>query len=482
MSYSPRQILYPVLVLAILASECQWTGPNTSYKQYELDHHLRYSRATYVVTSAEHLDSMETVTANLDADVEIILFSDILKPFIEPKPPNLGYRSLHDLAKLHIPLNTLTPLSQRLERVHPQAPATLMSTSGTTGFPKMADRSHEALVTESASDEQYDANQSYAIRRLFCTPIFHSYSFPKMIINPLRQGHPTYFMTRFDDSFAQKIADFNITDIITVPPILSRLAARVQEGELDRAALTSLRTVLCAGAPLTKELREKFLDVLHKEAVLVQEWGMTECGCITRMHWSQDQTDTYGSVGQVVGGYQVTMDKVSQFQLADGRVVAELLVRGPQMMTGYFNNADATSQAFAPGSWYRTGDVGYLEGPVDGTAFVYIMDRVKDIIKTNGWQVSPAELEAVAKRCPGITDACAVSAGYGVDERPRIFTVRVNKDVSEKDLIDYLGLHLSRHKIARCEVRFIDGLPRAPSGKVLRRMLRVEMEKEGSND
>ncbi|KAJ2965276.1 hypothetical protein NQ176_g10691 [Zarea fungicola] len=170
----PNDILYPVLVLAILASGCQWTGPNTSYKPYELDHHLRSSRATYVVTSAEHLESMEKVTASLDADVEIILFSDILKHSIEPKLQNLGYRTLHDLAKLHIPINTLTPLNQRLERVHPQAPATLMSTSGTTGFPKMADRSHEALVTESASDEQYDANQSYAIRRLFwISYIFH---------------------------------------------------------------------------------------------------------------------------------------------------------------------------------------------------------------------------------------------------------------------------------------------------------------------
>ncbi|MCJ1251303.1 hypothetical protein MMC30_008535 [Trapelia coarctata] len=392
------------------------------------------------------------------------MFSDVLKSDIDLESKGYGYRTLHDLmiASSHVLLEA------RLRNVHAGTVASLMSTSGTTGLPKMAQRTHRALVAESRSDELYDSDKPYNVRRLFCTPMFHAYSFPKMVINPLRQGQPTYYMKRFDDSFAHKISKFGITDTISVPPILSRLVEQAKK-KVGRESLQTLRTILCAGAPLTSKLRTEFLELFGVPPKVVQEWGMTECGCISRVHSSEN--DTSGSVGRAVGGYQVKIDTEHRMQLADGRLVGELLAKGPQLMTGYLANATATAQAFAPEGWYRTGDVGYI----DASGKVYLVDRVKDIIKTNGWQVSPAELEAAVLRFPGIVDTCALSVGHSIDEHPQIFVVKGKEDVTEKQIKEHLRSHLSRYKIASCDVRFVDSLPRAPSGKILRRILRTQL-------
>ncbi|THC96862.1 hypothetical protein EYZ11_003686 [Aspergillus tanneri] len=467
-------ILYPVLVLSVLAGECKWTGTNPSYTSAELRHHLDVSGARYVITSVEHLDTVKAAIQGIERDIKITLFSDILQPDVDLKRKSCGYSTLHELM---IPSgsNFLIPLETRLQNVHAGTIATLMSTSGTTGLPKMAQRTHRALVAESMSDERYDSTKLYTVRGLFCTPMFHAYSFPKMVINPLRQGQPTYYMTRFDENFALKISQYQITDTITVPPILSRLVEQAKKQIISRESLRSLHSIVCAGAPMTDKLRTEFLELFNlPTSSLVQDWGMTECGCISRE--SRSENDTSGSVGGAVGGYQVKVDTEQAIQLGDGiLVVGELLVKGPQLMTGYQGNAASTAQAFAAGGWYRTGDVGYID---NATGNIYLVDRVKDIIKTNGWQISPAELEATVLRFPGVADACALSMGHSLDEHPEIFVVKGRDDITERQIKEHMRVYLSRYKIESCTVRFVDILPRAPSGKVLRRILRTQLLEE----
>ncbi|KAK4182316.1 AMP-dependent synthetase and ligase [Podospora australis] len=498
-SFEPREvvclhlsnsILYPVLVLSILVAGCKWTGTNTSYTSVELAHHLRVSKARYIITSADHLATVETAVQQLSADnITVILFSDLLTP--EPSShgspsfeKSYRYQTLHDLLT---PLSSSLPLSKRLSTISPENVASLMSTSGTTGLPKMAQRTHRALIAESQSDEVYDARKPYpasSITRLFCTPMFHAYSFPKMVINPLRQGQPTYIMKRFDaPTFASKLAEFGITDIIAVPPILARLVEYAKMSPENKNSLQSLRTVLCAGAPLTSQLRDEFLGVFEEKQkiVLAQEWGMTECGCITRAPPHQNFSHEEGSVGVLVGGYQVIVDTSELTLLPSGRRAGELLAKGPQLMEGYLGDVESTANAFVNGEdggkWYRTGDVGYVE---EETGQVFIVDRVKDMIKINGWQVSPAELEGVVMRLPGVVDACAVSVGHSLDEHAVLCVVGRKDDgvegaMTEKQIKEHMRSHLSRYKTATCEVRIVQSLPRAASGKILRRLVRSQL-------
>ena len=142
-------------------------------------------------------------------------------------------------------------------------------------------------------------------------------------------------------------------------------------------------------------------------------------------------------------------------------------MKGPQLMTTYYGNEQASREAFVDG-WLKTGDIGYVE---DGK--VYLVDRSKDLIKVNGWQVAPAEIEAVVVELPEVKDASAIGVGYGVDERPMLFVVPSHgKEVSKEEVVNHLRSKVAKHKITRIEVELIESIPRNPSGKILRKVLR----------
>ncbi|CZT16520.1 uncharacterized protein RCC_02355 [Ramularia collo-cygni] len=457
-----NNILYPILVLAILATGCKWTGTNPACTRSELEDHLRVSRSKYIITSEDHEDMVFDVLCRMDEDIELILFSDVT---VERPPSKDGkHPTLHDL----LANSTFLPLESRYQRLSARTAATLMASSGTTGLPKMAIRAHGALVCESRSDELQDAHKPYKIRRLFCTPMFHAYSFPKMVINPLRQGQPTYYMQRFDDTFIQKLSLYSITDIITVPPILSRLVDQARGGDA-KPLLQSLRTIICAGAPLTVKLRDEFIQLFSNPPQLIQEWGMTECGCISRA--GDLDADMPTTVGRPVAGYLVKISQEERVEIPGGGFASELLVKGPQLMDCYLGDDSATASHVTSDGWYKTGDVGYL----DARGRIFLVDRAKDIIKVNGWQVSAAELEKTVLQVPGVMDAAALSMGHSLDEHPYICVVRTDHGVSEKEIREVLRSQLSRYKGSRCELQFVDGLPRAASGKLLRRKLKAQL-------
>lgn len=459
------QILYPIIVLAILASDCRWTGTNPSYTRTELEHHLRISQTNYVITSREALVTVEPAIKGLEGRIQIVVFSDILAD--QPAATSSGYRSLHQLMNIADYL----PLSARLNNISAESVATLMSTSGTTGLPKMVQRTHRAHVLETQAIEDNNAAKPYEVRRLFCTPMFHAFSFPEMVVNALRLGQPSYYMKRFDDSFAQKVHDFGITESMATPPMLLKLVSQAEK-ESERKSLQSLRMLLCAGAPLVPELRNNFLRIFERPPRIVQVWGLTECGWLSTFQYPEN--DATGSVGRAIAGYQVRMSTDGTVELGDGRHIRALLGKGPQPTTGYLGNPAATAESFTTDGWLKTGDMGY----VDDDGKIYLVDRAKDIIKVNCWQVSPAELEAVLFQSPDVLDAVVLGVGHGTDEHPMVCVIRRHEDVTEARIKEHLLSRLSRYKVAKCEVRFFDALPRSPSGKILRRVLRAQFEEE----
>lgn len=448
-----------MLVLAILASACTWTGTNPASTSVELQHHFTSSKATCVITHLEHLQTVQTAIDACVGNIEIVIWTDILSEDTSGTKLASGHRTLHDL--LQRP-RTRT-LESRLEGIPNNFPATIFSTSGTTGLPKMIQRTHRELILESKATE--DVPKPYPVRRLYCTPMFHAYSFTDMTINSFRLGLPSFYMRRYDQSFAQKVHQFSATETLVAPPVLMRLSNQAKEDPEARQNIQWLQTVICAGAPLSAQLRLTFVQLFEPPVRLIQGWGMSEGGWFTTFPYPE--CDDTGSVGRAVPGYEIRTSGLDPL-LVDGRQLAsELLVRAPQMPRSYLDNPSATAEAFTVDGWLRTGDIGYIS---DGK--IYLVDRVKDMIKVNGWSVAPAELEAALYKNPRVLDAAVVGHGSGVGEHPVIFVVAKGGEVSCADITDNLLLFVARFKVAKCEVRFVNSIPRNPSGKILRKGLR----------
>ncbi|KAK5728623.1 hypothetical protein LTR15_001760 [Elasticomyces elasticus] len=411
-------------------------------------------------------ESLATIRSAVQASghrAEIILFSDLLEedqtgaiPSASLQSNGHTLRTLRDL--LQSPSNV--DLSTMLSNILPNDIAALQQTSGTTGLPKMAMRSHLSMISE--LEAITDDSKPYEVRRLFCTPIFHAFSAPEILFNALRLGQVSYFMRRFDDSFAQKVHDFRITETFGAPAMLLKLANKPEDYDL----LQSLRYIAYGGAPLGPELRGRFLGKFEVPPRLVPVYGMTEGGWFTTLkHLEEDDT---GSVGRPVPGYELKTSSNPLDQSGNKLSEGEILVRGPQVMQGYLGNAEATSAAFEDG-WLKTGDIGYLE---DGK--LYLVDRVKAMIKVNGWQVSPVEVQNVLLQMDGVLEAAVFGEGHDEDEHPVACTVKKETSLTAEAIREHLRGSLASYKVSRCEVRFVDAIPKSTTGKVVKELLRKQ--------
>lgn len=456
-----NDIQYVPLVLAILASGAVWTGTNPTYTATELADHLSRSEARYVLVEEENLATALEATSGCRTCRSVVLVEDLVA----------GPGAVHCPTAGHIPTEIVS-LSALVARKRsstsaessPSASggrlAALMSTSGTTGPPKLACRTHHAMLLESRALLDDGGNKDYTVRRLFCTPVFHAFSLILVVVNALRYGHRTYMMKKFDPTFREKVYSFGITETAVTPAILHRLVS-VHEETMDR--LKSLRLVWCAGTPLFSDLRSRASSLLQPNARIVQVWGMTEGGWFTTFKFPEESHDD--SVGRPLDGLHVRVSSGHVSAEPPHQTIGELSVRGSQLMTGYFNDPSATAQAFE-GGWLKTGDLGYMR---DGK--VYLIDRVKSMIKVNGFQVSPAELEEVIYRCPQVLDCAVIRRGSGLAEHPLVSIVAASAYLTETDVRGHMSLYLARYKVMSCCIRFVDAIPRGTTGKVLTREL-----------
>jgi 4-coumarate--CoA ligase len=300
--------------------------------------------------------------------------------------------------------------------------------------------------------------------------MFHAFAAPVALLLPLRSGTSTYYLSRFSlDAFTKSVAAFRITDFALVPPILTTL---LRSPEVS-ASLKSVRHVLCAGAPITAAIQSKLYAYLHPDATIAQVWGATEVGWVTT--FDVNEKDESGSVGTLLPGVQMRLAEASEL---DGVISGEALIKSPSVFTGYLDNEATTAECFDSNSFYRTGDFVSVH---DGK--VYIQGRIKEIMKVNGWQVAPAEIETVLLNHQDVLDAAVVgskhigSDGLEVD-RPKAYVVRVSRsgkeEVGEQELMDFVASKMIAYKRLTGGVVFVDEIPRNPTGKILRRMLQEQ--------
>ncbi|OBI84505.1 class I adenylate-forming enzyme family protein [Mycobacterium sp. E740] len=353
----------------------------------------------------------------------------------------------------------ISPARREFTTTEPSADALFVFSSGTTGMPKAVRHTHASLAV--AVRHWRDALQlSSADRMQIMTPPSHILGLLNIVM-ALEAGAWIRLHRRFDvDSMLQHIASDRITIEMAVAPIALALAGHA---DLESYDLSSLRYIMWCATPVTQSVADA---VTRRTGVTwMTAYGASELPVISCNDFDGKHLDT---VGKPVPGVHVRVVSLDGSAVLSAGEVGEIEVRSDSVMAGYLPES-ATAAAFDDG-WYRTGDVGLLDD--DGR--LRITDRSKEMIKVRGFQVAPAEVEAVLHGHPAVEDCAVFGVPDAVDGEAVVAAVRANTPVSADELTALIGERLASYKRPG-RVVFVSEIPRLPSGKVLRRVLKERL-------
>jgi acyl-CoA synthetase (AMP-forming)/AMP-acid ligase II len=339
--------------------------------------------------------------------------------------------------------------------------AALPYSSGTTGLPKGVMLTHRNLVANICQSVQGRLRDDDE-RVIAVLPFFHIYGLVWLMNIPLYLGSTTVTMPRFElAEFLRVIQHYRITRAHLVPPIVLGL---VKSPLVDDYDLSSLQFLGSGAAPLSAELEMacgKRLDCR-----MLQGYGLTETSPTTHLVTDKLAGQMPGSIGPAIPNTECRIVDVATGEDVPAGEPGELLIRGPQVMKGYLNKPEATAQAIDPDGWLHTGDIAL----VDEHGAVRIVDRVKELIKYKGYQIAPAELEALLLTHPEIADAAVIPVpDEDAGEVPKAFVVTTGSITSD-EVTRFVAEHVAPYKKVRA-VEIVEEIPKSPSGKILRRVL-----------
>ncbi|KYB24762.1 hypothetical protein TcasGA2_TC034941 [Tribolium castaneum] len=338
--------------------------------------------------------------------------------------------------------------------------ALILTSSGTTGFPKCVQLTHLNLRTTMlyAMDPNFlDLNQNEST--IAFLPYFYVFGCAVSLASIL-SGCKSIVMEKFiPDLFLANIQKHKVTKLFVVPPILQFLVKNPMVGKFD---ISSVVDILCGAAVVGKELEEMVQERFKVKSVR-QVYGMTElCGAAAMI---PKNFQKYGSSGKVVSCTQIKVCDVANGKTLAAQEIGEIRVKGDGTMKSYLKNEEETKKAFDEEGFLKTGDLGYY----DEEGYFYIVDRLKEIIKYKGFQVSPAELENLLIQHPAVKDAAVVGLpDKRAGELPLAFVVKQDQNVTEKELIRFISENVSVQKHLYGGVRFIENIPKNSSEKILR--------------
>ncbi len=438
---APNLPEYVVALHGLAMAGATITTLNPTYGAEEIAFQLRDSGATCIVTVELFLGTAKAAAAIVGIEDVVVIGPGDAVPFA----------SLFGEPADQVPVDV---------REHV---AVLPYSSGTTGFPKGVMLTHYNLV---ANLEQFAAHSSFGDDEVCYAvlPFFHIYGMQILMNAMVSLGIPVVTVPRFDlVQMLELTQQHRITQLFLVPPIVLALA---KHPVVDGYDLSSVRRIFSGAAPLGGEVAEAAARRLG--CSVAQGYGMTELSPVT--HAIADGEYRAGSVGTLVAGTEARLIDPETGRDAASGEPGEIWVRGPQVMKGYLGNPAATAATVDADGWLHTGDVAVIDA--DGHTF--IVDRLKELIKYKGFQVPPAELEALLLTHPGVADAAVIGVpDEEAGEIPKAFVVRAGAaDLDATGVQAFVAEHVAHYKQVRV-VEFVDSIPKSASGKILRRELRA---------
>ncbi|KAG9447215.1 hypothetical protein H6P81_013343 [Aristolochia fimbriata] len=438
---APTSLQIPVLYFSLLSLGIVISPANPVSTAAEISRQLNLSRPKIAFATP-------AVASNLPSDLHVILLDS----------PDFHSMML-GAGNYHLPYASPPKI------VHQLDPAAILYSSGTTGNVKGVLVTHRNMIAVTAGMHAVRSLDGEAPDvSLFTVPLFHVFGL-FMCLRAVAAEETVVLMERFDFAGMLKaIETYKVKYMPVSPPLVVAMA---KSPVVDKYDLSSLIGVGCGGAPLSKEVAEKFAQKFPNVMVF-QGYGLTETfGSVSRAV-GPEEIQRYGATGRLAENVEAKIvDPETGEPLPPGKQ-GELLVRSPSIMRGYVGDEVSTAATLTSDGWLKTGDLCYF----DEDGFLYIVDRLKELIKYKAYQVAPAELEALLQSHPGIADAAVIP--YPDEEAgqiPMAYVVRQpGSNLSESQVIDFVAKQVAPYKKIR-RVAFVDAIPKSPAGKILRKEL-----------
>jgi acyl-CoA synthetase (AMP-forming)/AMP-acid ligase II len=439
---APNMPAYGVIFHGVAWAGGTITTLNPAYTEHEVRHQLLDSKAELLITVPAFLETAKAAIEGTGVQ-EVVVIGEAE-----------GATPLASL--MGAPVESQIPVDLDNHIV------VLPYSSGTTGLPKGVMLSHRNLVVNLDQILASADLRSNDVAPAFL-PFFHIYGMMVMLNCYLAVGGSVITLPRFDlELFLRLAQDNKARAIWVVPPVAIALAKHPM---IDQFDLSHLEYVGCAAAPLGSDLSDAVASRLN--CAVIQGYGMTELSPVS--HVSHPSSARSGAGGRAVANTECRIVDIKTGEDVGPDQDGELWIRGPQVMKGYLNNPDATASTIDSDGWLHTGDIACI----DSDGYLFIRDRLKELIKYKGFQVAPAELEAVLTSHPKIGDAAVI--GIPDDEAgevPVAFVILAPEQTLTEDAVKaHVAEHLAHYKHLH-SVRFVDTIPKSPSGKILRRLLR----------
>ena len=344
----------------------------------------------------------------------------------------------------------------------PEDEAIIIYTSGTTGKPKGCLLTHGNVIANARQISQW-LGFNEKDRLLTVMPLFHMNAVSVTTMSALYAGGSTVVSPKFSASrFWQIISDYQITSFGSVATMLSMLLSTYPDGVPEGLKTDQLRFAMCGSAPVPAEILRRFEETF--KCLVIEGYGLSESTCRSTFN-PPDERRRPGSCGLPIGNEMRVVDEEDR-DVPDGEL-GEIVLRGENILKGYFKNEAATETAFRNG-WFHTGDIGYR----DADGFYFIVDRKSDMIIRGGENIYPREIDEVLYQHPQIASAAVIGIPdelYG-EEVAAVVVLKPGAKTSEQGVIEFCKARLADYKCPKT-VRFVDDIPKGPTGKLLKREL-----------
>lgn len=422
------------------------TTANPLYTPEELAFQLKDSGAKFLVTVPAFLAKAQTAAQMAGGVQEIFVFGQAE-----------GATPFSDLLNSD---GILPPV-----QIDPQKDLIVLPySSGTTGYPKGVMLTHYNLVANLCQMEGViDFGQDDVMIGIL--PFFHIYGMVVVMGYMLYVGGTVVSLPAFElEGFLKTLQAYQVTRACLVPPIILALA---KHPAVDQYDLKHLKQIFSGAAPLSADLQQAVMNRL--KVLTVQGYGLTETSPVTHATPNDPAKVKAGSVGPNLRSTEVKIvDSEGGRELGVGED-GEVWIRGPQVMQGYLNNPEATAATIDAEGWLHTGDIGHM----DADGYLFIVDRLKELIKYKGYQVAPAVLEGLLLQHPAVADAAVIPVpDEEAGELPKAYVVlKAGQALEAEALMAFVAEHVSPQEKIRL-VEFTDIIPKSASGKILRRLLK----------